>query len=430
LILAEEGSEGFSKKGTTLEGRVAQLLRLLGYNIQRNLILEGHEIDVCGEKDNRRIIVECKEYYEQLISRDLILIYATKVRDIQPDDAWFVTINDFEMSALELCKRYGIRAINGYYLEELEDKAITEKDRVELGAIPAEKKYLRRLHRRRTELSRENRRESEIRGVVDEINTLRKKSLVLPSFLFPTSERELEEQYVWLNEVEQMPKIIEGGEIGTTIVNLSGQPTVKGFRLSIVKIRKLTAYIIALIWVLMGIAFYGRETEFFDALWMGDVEMIYARVLTPVLYGVVALIFSIIPFILKDRLVIRSLKVTTMPSHNAVFVGRTLSFPTISEELPLNPLDVQSQQMYNRNVYLIDQQYLGLAKDYVVEKASWGIRAIRVDLDKRYSDETGEDTILVPTENASLVLDGGQIKITVNAIYILGDSFSQEKWFT
>jgi hypothetical protein len=82
------------------------------------------------------------------------------------------------------------------------------------------------------------------------------------------------------------------------------------------------------------------------------------------------------------------------------------------------------------NVYLIDQQYLGVVKDYVVEKASWVIRAIRVDLDKRYSDETGEDTILVPTENARLLLDGGQLRIAVNAIYILGDSFSQEKWFT
>ena len=62
-------------------------------------------------KDGKKIIVECKEYYTQLISRDLILIFSTKVRDIMPDEAWFVTINDFEPSALELCKRYGIRSI-------------------------------------------------------------------------------------------------------------------------------------------------------------------------------------------------------------------------------------------------------------------------------------------------------------------------------
>jgi sporulation protein YlmC with PRC-barrel domain len=102
----------------------------------------------------------------------------------------------------------------------------------------------------------------------------------------------------------------------------------------------------------------------------------------------------------------------------------------MSEESSLKPLDILFQRMYDLDVYLIDSQYLGRVTDYIVEKESWDIRAIRVDLDKRYSEETGENTILVPTENANIYLDEGQLKITVNAIYILGDSFSQEKWFT
>ena len=72
----------------------------MGYDVSRNVIIEDHEIDVCGEKEDHTIIVECKEYYTQLINRDLILIFATKVRDIRPSEAWFVTINDFEDSAL------------------------------------------------------------------------------------------------------------------------------------------------------------------------------------------------------------------------------------------------------------------------------------------------------------------------------------------
>jgi len=32
--MSEEAPEGFAKKGTTLEGRVGQLLRLMGFNVK------------------------------------------------------------------------------------------------------------------------------------------------------------------------------------------------------------------------------------------------------------------------------------------------------------------------------------------------------------------------------------------------------------
>ena len=91
----EKPNEGFKKAGTTLEGRVANLFRLMGYDVTRNYFVEGHEIDVYAEKGDERIIIECKEYYRKLIDRDLILIFNTKARDIRPNEAWFVTIYDF-----------------------------------------------------------------------------------------------------------------------------------------------------------------------------------------------------------------------------------------------------------------------------------------------------------------------------------------------
>jgi sporulation protein YlmC with PRC-barrel domain len=147
-------------------------------------------------------------------------------------------------------------------------------------------------------------------------------------------------------------------------------------------------------------------------------------------YYLPALILSMGIFFFKGILVIKSSRITTLLSLNAVFLRRSLFFQTMSEESSLKPLDILFQRMYGLDVYLIDSQYLGRVTDYVVEKESWDIRAIRVDLDKKYSEETGENTILVPTENANIYLDEGQLRITVNAIYILGDSFSQEKWFT
>ena len=143
--MSEERPEGFPKPGTTLEGRVANLLRLMGYNVSRNIFIKDHEIDVYAEKDSENIIVECKEYYTQKISRDLILIFNTKVRDIMPSESWFVTINDFDSSARELCNRYGIRAVNGYLLEEFEDSAIKKIGDVDFGDIPREDRLLRRL---------------------------------------------------------------------------------------------------------------------------------------------------------------------------------------------------------------------------------------------------------------------------------------------
>jgi len=212
------------------------------------------------------------------------------------------------------------------------------------------------------ELSREKRRESEIRRVVEQINSIRKKPLDLPAFLFPTSGSDLEEKYVWLNDLEKMPKITEVGEIGTTIINISSQPKVKGFMLSITQRRNLTTYFIALVWVLTGIAFYVREPWWFDVLRSGEIEII-----APITYIAIAFILSIIIFLLKGILVIQSLKITTIPSHNAVFFGRTLLFQTMSEELSLKPLDIQCQRMYNRNVYLIDQQYLGIGSARAAE---------------------------------------------------------------
>ena len=55
--MSKEETEGYPKRGTTLEGRVAQLFRIMGHKVSRNVVLEDHEIDVYVEtKDGKKTI--------------------------------------------------------------------------------------------------------------------------------------------------------------------------------------------------------------------------------------------------------------------------------------------------------------------------------------------------------------------------------------
>jgi hypothetical protein len=138
--------------------------------------------------------LKCREYGKQFftstISDMVNCFFATKVRDVNPDEAWFVTIYDFEPSARELCKRYGIIAVNGYELEELEEKVA--KGPIEMGPVPSENRLLRVLNRQRLDLKRKRQNIDELRKVAGEINELRKNPLMLPPFLFPMYPSDLE----------------------------------------------------------------------------------------------------------------------------------------------------------------------------------------------------------------------------------------------
>jgi hypothetical protein len=74
------------------------------------------------------------------------------------------------------------------------------------------------LSRRQIELSRERRIYDAIRKVVEQISSLHKKYIELSPFLFPVSEGDLDEKYVWLSDLDKMPKSIDNGEVKNVIV--------------------------------------------------------------------------------------------------------------------------------------------------------------------------------------------------------------------
>jgi hypothetical protein len=418
--MSDESPEGFAKRGTDLEGRVAQLLRLMGFNVSRNEIIEGHEIDVYGEKDGKKIIVECKEYYNELIKRDLILIFTTKVRDINPDESWFVTIYDFESPALELCKRYGIRAVNGYDLEELEDRAINNKGNVELGRIPEEDRYLRLLNRRHTELSREKRRYEDIRRVTEHINSLRIKQIELPPFLFPTMD--IEEKYLWLKDLEKMPKITQEGSVDDIIINIGGPPQVRGFKISKENKLQLAPIILIILWVINVLLFYSQH-PWISSLW-ANYDMFYVVLFFQ--YIIIPLILSLIIIFYRNRLVLKSIQIINRSILDIEIRDNVMHFiraSTFNDESGDHP----SKKLYDLNVFLVDKRYLGKSNDYIIEKGSWLIRGLQVQLAPDISKETNVDQTIIPTKDLELSIIGPQPEIKVNALYVLGDLFFKER---
>jgi len=402
----DASAEGFRKPGTTLEGRVANLFRLMGYDVIRNRVVEGHEIDVFAEKEGSRVIVECKEYYTQLISRDLILIFATKVRDIMPDEAWFVTINDFESSALDLCGRYGIRAVTGYTLEEFEDQAIKNRDAVVIGEIPREDMILRRLQGHRAELSREKRRVNDIRKVVGQIDDLRVQHIELPPYLFPTKEGDLEKRYVWLSDVEKMPKIVDEGSITDIVVNIGGRPLVRGFKNLIEEENDITIYVI--LFLLMGI--------------IGTYYLWY-------IYSILFIIISgTIVYLYREKLVTTSSKTINIPAADARLVSDLgLLFQTTTQPFEDGLMDYSFSDLMNLDMMLVDNTPVGWSKDFVVDKESWRIHGIQLKLSENISSDIGETEVIVPTEHIEFLHQIGKSEIRINALYVLSDGFLTER---
>ena len=415
-------TEGFAKRGTTLEGRVAQLLRLMGYSVVRNQIIEGHEIDVYAEKNGRRMIIECKEYYTELIPRELILIFSAKVRDIKPDESWFVAISDFDASALELCKRYGIRAVNGFDLEELEDEAIVKKDSVAPGPIPAEDRYLRLLERRRTELSREKRRYEEISKVAGQINSLRQQRIELPAFLFPTTVSDLEEKYIWLNDLENMPKICQGATVERIVMNLGAPPRVKGFEV-MKKSEYSLAALIALTAIVVNIlVVYYSVPWFFNPRRTPDIWNIMA-----LSYFLPAVLVSILAWYFRRSLVYRRIRRSVTSATDSQLVSNTLYLPEAAHSVSIDSFDVSSQKLYDLRLNLVDGDELGYPTNFVIEKGTWLIRGIQVLLGPPISKDAGVQNIIIPVENAVFLLSETASRIQVNATYVLSDSFLKEK---
>lgn len=404
--MSEEQPEGFLKAGTTLEGRVATLFRLMGYDVSRNIFIEGHEIDVYAEKDVEKIIVECKEYYTQLISRDLILIFNTKVRDINPSEAWFVTINDFDSSARELCNRYGIRAVNGYSLEEFEDLAIKKIGEVEFGDIPREDRLLRRLRQRRSELSKENRRIGEIRKVINQICELRVQKIELAPYFMPASESDLEEKYVWLSTIDALPKIAEEGTVENIIVNVEGSPLVRGFKIIKESETKLYLPVLIFMWLLSIVAI------------IGGLEFSYISI---------PLVLTAVLYYYRENMVYKTEKIINHKMSDSILESDKIILLSGSEEFVDDFGDYPFSHLLNLDMCLIDESHVGFSKDFIVEKQSWLIRGILLELNQRYVSEIGESKTIIPVQNAKFSLTQGKKEIKVNALYVLDDNFLMRK---
>lgn len=404
--MSEEPPEGFPKPGTTLEGRVAHLFRMMGYDVSRNYFIEGHEIDVYAEKGDERIIVECKEYYRQLISRDLILIFTTKVRDIRPSEAWFVTIFDFEPSAIELCNRYGIRAVNGYSLEEYEDEAIKNIGSVEYGDIPREDRILRRLKQRRAELSKENRRQVDIRRVVKQINGLRIQKIELPSYLMPASEQDLEEKYIWLSGIDKMPKISEEGTVQNIIVHIGNIPHVKGFKIS--KELKTELWIAAVL-----------------LTWAVSIAAIWQRF--EVYYLIIPLAITGVIYYYREKVVYKTTRTVYRKTADSIIGSEAIVIPVSQEEFTETLGDYPFPDLIGLDSLLVDQSKVGVSSDFIVEKGSWVIKGLQIVLNQEIMSEVGNSTAIIPMQNAEFSILAKKREIKIKALYVLDDYFLKER---
>lgn len=98
--LTELGPAGFH-----FEQFVAHILKRLGYTTTTNVIVQGacveHEIDVIGEKDNQKTMIECKFHHQLGLKVDVkVALYVqARFEDIQKKDgyhqAWLFTNTKF-----------------------------------------------------------------------------------------------------------------------------------------------------------------------------------------------------------------------------------------------------------------------------------------------------------------------------------------------
>lgn len=394
---------GFVKPGTTLEGRVAQLLRIQGFKVMRNKVVEGHEIDVYAKgKDGKTIAVECKEYYTELVDRDKILIFAAKIHDIKPDEAWFVTISDFEPPALELCKKYGMHAVSGYKLEELEERAT--KGKIELGPIPKEDRLFRHLQRKRLEMGSGIRRDAELRRMAEDIYKWSKKpETLMPPFLIsvdPSAEEKVEE--IWYSDLQKMKKICELGKVEEMNVDVtSTPPRITGFQVT-KKYKVSISPFIALIALIAGVI----------GAYIVAVNFWYIIPILPI-FVALFLAYRSIGKILRSRTYFVPTGSAYLEKGEIILSAEGASTSPMIEVKPLLPSRLPAR--------LVDGTVLGSSIDYSIDLSTWTFKSVKVKCDKKIKDDTGYEEATIPIEKVSVVMGEGAPQIQVSAKYILGE---------
>ncbi|MDO8654887.1 MAG: restriction endonuclease [bacterium] len=122
--------------GHPFENLVGELLKLQGFSVEVATIVQGmcvsHEVDVVAEKDNHRIMVECKFHNAQGLKSDVkVALYVqARFEDIckrwQKDphssrefhEAWLVTNTELTSDAIAYASCMGMKAIGWNYPEQ------------------------------------------------------------------------------------------------------------------------------------------------------------------------------------------------------------------------------------------------------------------------------------------------------------------------
>jgi hypothetical protein len=246
------------------------------------------------------------------------------------------------------------------------------------------------------------------------------RHLELPPFLFPTTGRDLEDKYIWLSEIESKPKIFEEGTIEDTIINLRSQPMVKEFKSS--SFQKIYLYpIISFLLVIASLALI-----YYQQPWVFSPGFDIWKVITPVQYLFPSIILIAILYNYRERVVVKIPKTINVSFADAQIGDIAIYFPIDSHPFIEDTWDIISRYIYNLNIHLIDNTYLGKSKNFIIEKRNGFIRGIDVLLDSNISKEIGKNNIIVPLENVGISLVNNIPTINVNALYVLSENFFKE----
>lgn len=106
-----------------LETLVYDLFEEAGFSPQKNVRIEGYEIDVFVAYKNQSIVIECKQYEKgELKLRDLIHIWESKNRITRADRVLFVLYGiEISEGDLEFAKGYGIYIWDQNVLKEMQN---------------------------------------------------------------------------------------------------------------------------------------------------------------------------------------------------------------------------------------------------------------------------------------------------------------------
>lgn len=75
-----------TRPGTLLEKNVAKIFELAGFKVTHQARINGYEIDVLAEKNNIKVVCECKQYEKSMLSiRNLIHLWDSKNKEINAD---------------------------------------------------------------------------------------------------------------------------------------------------------------------------------------------------------------------------------------------------------------------------------------------------------------------------------------------------------